>query len=559
MTDQTDTTKLSQSSGKKEKLILWAMFLITIGLYLPQTPMMKLLILRDTALRYAPMAEAFASGDWQYAFHPRLQFLHPLVSGCFTWLLNSSGAVGAQLSALLFLGLCIFPLYYLLKLVFDRQTALGGCVIFPLQSYVLLVCLPGLRESHKMLAILLICLGILSIYSDRERYSGYLLTGLGGGLAFCTRNDILLPALFMLTAAGALEFAALKSLKRSFTALAVVLPLAAIEIIINWKLCGYPVPGNRFLPFLLKLPQIFRTPGAFLFCIAPAAFALYCAISAGSGFLLRKKWGKIVLAGLLFLCLAALCFKICSIYSAEGNAAFKAYLKKIFFGCNPPLLCFSVVGIIIKLLQRKWSARQSILLALFLFWGFLPAIQILVAEHRFYVSERYMLPATLLLSGWGVATVLGYARVLKKILPKWLALTIFWISCISVAPLAVFHAYTHIHYAWKSPNRARRFIAIARMSEIIRQNYKGPSECTPGFNIDHYRSNRRPKVAFLPDCRESTTAYLSGGSTCENPNDADFLVIGDGSQPESSVWQKISGDIRSRKETFQIWKRRELK
>ena len=559
MTDQTDTTKLPQPSGKKEKLLLWAIFLITIGLYLPQTPMMKILILRDTALRYAPMAESFASGNWQYAFHPRVQFLHPLVSGCFTWLLDSSGAVGAQLSALLFLGLCIFPLYYLLKLVFDRQTALGGCCIFPLLSYILLVCLPGLRESHKMLAILLICLGILSVYSDREKYTGYLLTGLGGGLAFCTRNDILLPALFMLTAAGALEFAALKSLKRSFTALAIVLPWAAIEITINWKLCGYPVPGNRFLPFLLKLPPGLRTPGAFLFCIAPAAFALYCAVSAGTGFLLRKKWGKILLAGLLCLCLAALCFKVCSIYSAEGNTAFKAYLKKIFFGCNPPLLCFCIVGFIIKLLQKKWSTRQSILLALFLFWGFLPAIQILVTEHRFYVSERYILPATPLLLGWSITTLQGYAGVLKKILPKWLALTIFWICCTSFIPLGVYHAYTHIHYAYKSPNRARRFTAIARISEIIRQNYNGPSECTPEFNIDHYRSNRRPKIAFLPDCRESTAAYLSGGSTCENPGTADFLVIGDGYQPESSVWQKISEDIPSRKNKFQIWKRRETK
>jgi hypothetical protein len=385
------------------------------------------------------------------------------------------------------------------------------------------------------------------------------LTGLGGGLAFCSRNDILLPALFMLTVAGALEFAALKSLKRSFTALAVVLPWAAIEIIINWKLCGYPIPGNRFLPFLLKLPPGLRTPGAFLYFIVPAALALYCAICAGSGLLLRKKWGKILLAGLFFLCLAALCFKICSIYSAEGSTSLKAYLKKIFFGCNPPVLCFSVVGIIIKLLQKKWSARQIILLALFLFWGLLPAIQILVAEHQFYVSERYILPATPLLLGWSITTLSGYAGVLKKILPKWLALIIFWGTCAAFVPLGVYHAYTHIHYAWKSPNRARRFVAIARISEIIRQNYNGPSECTPGFDIDHYRSNRRPKVAFLPGCRESTAAYLSGGSTCENPNDADFLVIGDASLPDNSVWQKISGDILSRKATFQIWKRRELK
>ena len=150
-----------------EKFIFPAVFLLVIALYVWQIPLSNGYIVRDCALRYAPMAEAFASGNMRYAFHPRVQFLHPLFSGCFSYLLNVSGAVGTLLSGLLFLGLCVFPLRHILKTVFDKNIAFWGCCGFPLLSQVMLVCLTGLRESHKMLAVFLLTLGVLSIYRER--------------------------------------------------------------------------------------------------------------------------------------------------------------------------------------------------------------------------------------------------------------------------------------------------------------------------------------------------------------------------------------------------------
>jgi hypothetical protein len=410
-----------------------------------------------------------------------------------------------------------------------------------------------------MLAVFLLTLGVLSIYREREKYSGYLLTGLGCGLAFAARNDILLPALFLLTAAGALEFAALKSLKRSFTAVAVVLPWAAAEITINYYLCSYPVPGNRFLPLLLMLPPGVRSPAGFLLSVLPSALVLYILASISGGLLLRSAFGKKILTGILLLFSAALISLGYRVAVVEGLQASGLFLESILNGCNPPLLFFALLGGISLLRQKKWSKLQVLLLALFLFWIILPGAQILATERHFYVSERYLRPATPLLLGWGVYGLLCCGAGLKKIFPVQVYKPIAVTLLLLLAGVCLFHAYSHIYKARSDRRKAERFAAISSIAEVIRQNYHGPAVCTPEFDIDNYRSCRRPKVAFLPAGRESTAAFLSGGSACGEAEAPDFLVIRNGSIPDRNIWVRINAGINSGKDIFQIWKRRELK
>ena len=76
-------------------------FLLILGLYLPaliffDTPS------RDVALRYAPAADAFALGEWEYAFHPRFQMLHQFFSGLFTVIFQTDGFTGTKISSLFF-------------------------------------------------------------------------------------------------------------------------------------------------------------------------------------------------------------------------------------------------------------------------------------------------------------------------------------------------------------------------------------------------------------------------------------------------------------------------
>ncbi|MBR1951769.1 MAG: glycosyltransferase family 39 protein, partial [Lentisphaeria bacterium] len=186
---------------KHEVCFVCCIFVLTILLYLLQI-FLRDAVLRDVALRYAPMAECFAAGDFRYAFHPRVQSLHPLISGCICYISGCSGFTGVQLSSLLFFGLCVFPLYNLLKTVFDRKVAGWGTLLLPLASQVAAISVSGLRESHKMFALLLITLGVVTVFKERERYRGYLLTGIGCGLAFCIRTDLVLPSLCLLSGTG---------------------------------------------------------------------------------------------------------------------------------------------------------------------------------------------------------------------------------------------------------------------------------------------------------------------------------------------------------------------
>ena len=79
--------------------------------------------LRDVALRYAPMAEHFAAGNWQFAFHPRCQLLHTSVAGIFAFLLDCDGFSACRISAFFFFCLCIIPLFFLMRRIFGCKVA----------------------------------------------------------------------------------------------------------------------------------------------------------------------------------------------------------------------------------------------------------------------------------------------------------------------------------------------------------------------------------------------------------------------------------------------------
>ena len=53
----------------------------------------------DTLCRYAPMAEAFAAGDWANAFHPRFGVGGTVVAGLFALLPGFDGFTACAVSA----------------------------------------------------------------------------------------------------------------------------------------------------------------------------------------------------------------------------------------------------------------------------------------------------------------------------------------------------------------------------------------------------------------------------------------------------------------------------
>lgn len=90
----------------------------------------------DTATRYAPMAQAFAEGDWFYAFHPHSGVFFPVLSGGIAWLTGVDGFRACQVAALLLWAAAAIPLYgIVLKLRGKPEIALLAPILLTLVDH----------------------------------------------------------------------------------------------------------------------------------------------------------------------------------------------------------------------------------------------------------------------------------------------------------------------------------------------------------------------------------------------------------------------------------------
>lgn len=111
----------------------------------------------DPCARYAPMADAFARGDWYYAFHPRFGVVFTSLAGVFTFLTGIPGVYTVQVVSFLLLALSAVAMF-----AFVRRLGLSTSVAWWTFLLVLLApdffryALDGLRESGKCLVFALI-------------------------------------------------------------------------------------------------------------------------------------------------------------------------------------------------------------------------------------------------------------------------------------------------------------------------------------------------------------------------------------------------------------------
>ena len=549
---------------KQERFFPAGVFVLMICLYLPQI-FLRDPILRDVASRYAPMADAFASGDFKYAFHPRVSSLHPLISGCFSYITGCSGFIGTQLSALFFLGLCVFPLFRLLKQVFDRETAVWGTLLLPFVSQVTAVSVSGLRESHKLFALLLISSGLITVFKEREKYCGYLLAGAGGGLAFCIRIDLVLPALALITAAGMMEFAALKSLKRSLAGVFIALVFFIFETAVNHSICGQAVPGSHYLRVLQYFPpQVLTFSGILIYVVLPclAAFAVF---SVTGGWLLRFPFGKKLpfLAVILLVVILSgnILWQLChyiGLTVPDRIKLFYHFSGKVLGGVNPPLFLLAAIGIFSLKVQKKWDEEQAFLLFLFFVWILGIIFQIVMIENHVYVSKRYLLPVSVLLSGWGVHGIVFCGRKLRDAAGKrgeYLLRILF-----AVLPVVcLYHAYSNVlEYKFKREKK-EQIQTQKTIADVIRHHYSGPAYFTPEFSFYDYRGNRCPKIAFVRTGKEAAAAYRSGGSIVSLMQDPDFVVAPAEKVFSEKEWLKAAENLPFGKISLHVWKRKRSK
>ena len=200
---------------------------------------------RDVAARYAPMAEAFASGDWRFAFHPRITPLLPVCAGGWTWLFRCSGYFACQAVATLFLTLGVFPLYAGCRRIYGFRVAAVSCFLLAGCAYLIRLGYFGLRETGSLLAVLVLFYAAARLKESSKNVAGWLWFAIGESLLLLSRGDVAPFAalafviLFLWDCIG--HGHPLRSLATGASILVLLLP----QLTYNYQMIGYPVPELR--------------------------------------------------------------------------------------------------------------------------------------------------------------------------------------------------------------------------------------------------------------------------------------------------------------------------
>lgn len=218
----------------------------------------------DMASRYAPMAEAFAAGNWRVAFHPRFGLLFSAVTGSISFLTGLNGFRSCQVAAMIFFWLTTFPLWGIYRSIWDERVAAAGCFLYLISSFLTRYAYFGLRESWKAFGIALGVWGVMTVLQSAGKWRGYIAVACGGAFLIAIRGDGAFYAFVLLIVSAVLEMARADRLpSRTFLCGLLLLLLVSPQLYYNYNTLGYPVPESRHAQLLkhigcppLKTPEV---------------------------------------------------------------------------------------------------------------------------------------------------------------------------------------------------------------------------------------------------------------------------------------------------------------
>ncbi|UDQ96951.1 hypothetical protein AAEX28_01835 [Lentisphaerota bacterium WC36G] len=494
---------------KKERKILWslfgAFFLLSIVLSI-----IDVIPARDVAFRYAPMAEAFARGDWDFAFHPRVPMALPLMAGIVCFVFKCSGFMACKIISSLFYSLTVFPIYGISIKVFKKNynIALTSVISTGFCSHLIRLGYSGLRDSLKEFAIILAVYGIVKIYQNREKLSGYIYGAVGMALLVTCRVDAVLFAIIIGLTMMIFDIFASKLRFPWRTIIAAVTCLAIISpnLIYNYRTIGYPVSEARLAVIMDKVvPQI---------CNKNAKLSLHQATNGKN----EEKKVNSSISGVQKKVLSQPLHDI----KSGGENDFGEYLKNIFTGCYPYYLFLALIVIVYRIKRKLWTKEETILLSGCVIHTFGILAQIKIFHNQYYVSPRYLLPAMPLYFGWvaiGALFVINFLRQIVniKLIKFIIIIGMFGLIADGAGPLI--KSYT----SSKKSMRRQHSLFVAK---VITDDFKQRNISKfykPNLNIFSYITNYQP---FIYSNDLNTISYLSKGNCVglKNISNADYIV-----------------------------------
>jgi len=482
-----------------------AVFLVFLpGILISDLPM------SDVHSRYAPMAEEFAERNWAFAFHPRIPPFLPVLGGCFVKIFGVNGFFGVKLASLLCFSLSFLGLIPLFRRVFDlRTTVLAGALAMFLSPLLRLV-FAGLREPVKGMFFIFAAYCLVRLWQEKRSLYALLLLGFSCAGMSMVKDDSVLLAFLFLAAAFCIEIFRSKRFPWH-TILAGILALILLTplLILNYRLTGYPVPSNRFVPIAEKLIP-FRC------------------------FDRQKEWsqpqepvwqdtpekGDIPIQGPIAKSIKTQAPKKLVMPPVETTKylSCKALLKMVrdFFAAFYLWYFIPALAVIFFRIRRKqWTGEDTIILLVPLVHSLLLAVQILVSDRWFFFPKRYSLAVVPLFCGWTARAILYLYDFLKeRMKPEILKRLIPGIMIIAAVGLYAYGLLPEIHEHTSKTKRSHRTVLFA-WADAIKKDYKGISR-EKFFYIynELYISFRKPYV-YSDALHE--LGYLSGGESLQVP------------------------------------------
>lgn len=119
-------------------------------------------LMSDTMNRYAPMAEAFAAGDWFHAFHPRFGIIFSILTGGLSFVTSLRGDYSCQVVAIGFLAASMIPAWHIARRVWGETAAWYLAAFIALLPEFFNLSIDGLRDTARIFASLMIAYSFIS-------------------------------------------------------------------------------------------------------------------------------------------------------------------------------------------------------------------------------------------------------------------------------------------------------------------------------------------------------------------------------------------------------------
>ena len=483
---------------------------------------------RDMAHRYIPMAEAFAAGNYAFAFHPRIPPLCTTLGGVIALLTGLGSFMALKIASAFWHLAGGAVLYRLFRLLYpDRERpAVIGVLLYFFFPYSFILAYSGLREPAKGFCLYCLTLALLEIYRERSRLRGYLLLGAGCGLAVLTRAEMITLSLLALTAATALELRRFRRPLKSAASFLLAAAIAAPGMLINAFYFGAPVPDYRFA---LLFGRCFGRDMR-LYDL-PVLALLFAALIYLAGLAIVKivpRLGKKRTTLIVVVALTAALIVGCILAppSACRVDKFGVTLLKGFYHF---ITIIAILHLVVRRYVRKQpiSGGETIVLAVVAANVFVCTAQMLFFNRVLYLSERYIAPATPLLFVFFLFGIDDFREFFRRFLPRSCVTGIEVLFWSLLALLFVIHGYQGLWRDYRKESRIELRRAVFTVRDLIADDYTGPRRRTGAPDrkrLGEYQSCRMPRVFFRQDSRLTVSAVLAGGSETRKMSEADYIV-----------------------------------